>query len=321
MRRIGEAIRRHETFLVLSHLRPDGDALGCQIAFALCLRQLGKSATVWNHDGLTESYRYLPCCEIVTKPASTKQDFDVVVALDCSSFQRLGSAPGSVGNAKLWINIDHHVSNERYGDLVLVDEKAPATGEILYELFVQENLPITYEVADCLFAAISTDTGSFQYPNTTARSFEIGADLIRKGVNVGELSQKMYDNYPARRLELLRELLNVFRFSCDRRVASFTLTREMVRNIGSKPEDTEGMIDHLRAVEGVLVAAFIEELPEGNARVSMRSKDSRFDVCKICQQFGGGGHPRAAGARLPGPVREAEERILNTICDEIRKSD
>jgi phosphoesterase RecJ-like protein len=317
---IGQAIREHESFLVVSHLRPDGDALGCQIALGLCLRQLGKTVTVWNHDGVTESYRYLPCSDLVSKPAETKQDFDVVIALDCSSFARLGSAPDSVRDAKLWINIDHHVSNERYGDLVLIDGTAPATGQILYELFLQEDLPITYEMADCLFVAISTDTGSFQYPNTTARSFEIGADLIRKGVNVGALSQSMYDSYPRRRIELLRALLNVLKFSCDDRVASFTLTQEMARTVGSRPEDTEGLIDHLRAVEGVLVAAFIEELPDGNVRVSMRSKDPRFDVCRICQTFGGGGHALAAGARLPGPVHEAEERILEGISNEIRQS-
>lgn len=321
IREIGEAIRKNDSFLVISHLRPDGDALGCQIAMALCLQQLGKKVTVWNHDGMTDSYRYLPCSDLVTKPTPSPQDFDVVIALDCSTFKRLGSAPDSIGATPLWINIDHHVSNEGYGDLVLIDDKAPATGEILYELFLHEALPITYQMADCLFVAISTDTGSFQYPNTTARSFEIGADLIRKGVDVGALSQSMYDSYPKRRLDLLRALLNVLKFTCGNRVASFTLTQEMANAVGSRPEDTEGMIDHLRAVEGVLVAAFIEELPDGNVRVSMRSKDPQFNVCRICQTFDGGGHALAAGARVPGPVETAEQKILEVISHEIRQSD
>ncbi len=317
---IGNAIRDHGRFLILSHLRPDGDALGCEIAMGLCLQQLGKHVTVWNEDGVPESYRYLPHSEMVEKPPPTKHEFDVVIALDCSTFRRLGSAPDAIANSKLWINIDHHASNEQYGDLILIDPIAPATGQILYELIHTEELPLTYEMADNLYVALSTDTGSFQYPSTTARSFEIAADLIRAGVNVGELSRKMYGSYPRRRIELLRALLNILKFSCDNRVASFTLTQEILRKTGARPEDTEGLIDHIRAIEGVLVALFVEELPEGNVRLSMRSKDRRIDVCKICQGFGGGGHPLASGARISGPLREAEKTVLQAICDEISES-
>lgn len=320
VREIGNAIRDHGRFLILSHLRPDGDALGCEIAMGLCLRQLGKDVRVWNEDGVPENYRYLPHSEMVEKPPPTKHAFDVVIALDCSTFRRLGSGPDAVSHSKLWINIDHHASNERYGDLILIDADAPATGQILYEFIRKEELPLTYEMADNLYVALSTDTGSFKYPSTTARSFEIAADLVRAGVNVGELSQKMYDSYPRRRIELLRALLNVLQFSCDNRVASFTLTQEMLRKTGARPEDTEGLIDHIRAVQGVIVALFVEELPEGNVRLSMRSKDRRIDVCKISQIFGGGGHPLAAGARMPGPVREAAKKVLQAICNEISDS-
>jgi phosphoesterase RecJ-like protein len=224
-----------------------------------------------------------------------------------------------VKSARLWINIDHHISNEGYGDLSYIDPTAPATGQILYEIIDFAGFPLTPEIAENLFAAISTDTGSFQYPNTTARTYEIAAELIRAGVNVGALSQKMYESFPLRRVYLLRALLNVLKITCGGRVASFVLTRQMIDELGVQPEDNEGLIDTIRAIDGVIVAAFIEELAgEGKVRISLRSKDPRIDVCKISQQFRGGGHVLAAGARFPGPPAEVEAKVLAAICNEIK---
>jgi phosphoesterase RecJ-like protein len=221
--------------------------------------------------------------------------------------------------AKKWINIDHHITNDHYGDLAYIDATAPATGQILYELFRGNDLPFNYEMADNLFVAISTDTGSFQYPSTTARTYEIGADLIRSGVNVGALSQKMYESYP-RRLELLRALLNVLKLTSKDRVASFALTQATSTALGVKPEDNEGLIDTIRAIEGVIVAAFIEELPENKVRISLRSKDPKIDVSKICAAFGGGGHKLAAGARITGPLAEVETKVLEAIDREFSEA-
>lgn len=314
---IAAALKSHRRFVVMSHVRPDGDALGCEIAMGLCLAQLGKEVTVWNEDGMLDKYRFLPRSEIVAKPPAAPVDFDVAIALDTAVQNRVGACLPTVGNVKLWINIDHHISNNHYGDLAHIDPTAPATGQILYELFRSQNLPLTREMADNLFVAISTDTGSFQYPNTTARTFEIGAELVKAGVNVGALSQQMYESHPRRRVELLRALLNVLKLTCDNRVASFALTMETAQKVGAQPEDNEGLIDVIRAIEGVVVAAFIEELPDGKVRISLRSKDPRVDVCKICAQFGGGGHVLAAGARIRGGLAEVEEKVLNAISHEI----
>jgi len=313
---IAAALREHRRFVVLSHLRPDGDALGCEIAMALCLQQLGKQVSVWNEDGLLEKFRFLPRSELVEKPPATPQEFDVALILDTAVQNRIGTCAAAIKHAGIWINIDHHVTNDHYGDLAYIDPAAPATGQILYEFFRSQELPVTYAMADNLFVAISTDTGSFQYPNTTARTYEIAAELIRAGVNVGELSQKIYESYPRRRLELLRALLNVLRFTNNDRVASFALSLDTARKLGAKPEDNEGLIDTIRAVEGVVVAAFIEELPEGKVRISLRSKDPKIDVSKICSTFGGGGHTLAAGARLAGPLHDAEEKVLAAIAAE-----
>jgi bifunctional oligoribonuclease and PAP phosphatase NrnA len=221
---ISRLLREHNRFAILSHVRPDGDALGCQIALALSLQQLGKEVCVLNEDGMLEKYSFLPCAELLTKPPAAPEDVDVAIALDTAIQNRLGTAFGAVRSAKIWINIDHHLSNPGYGDLVYVDPTAPATGQIIFDLLQSQGFPFNREIAENLFAAISTDTGSFQYPKTSARTFEIAAHLVCTGINVGRLNQQLYENYPRRRIELLRELLHTMRFESDGRVASFGLS-------------------------------------------------------------------------------------------------
>jgi len=316
---IAEALRAHQRFVVMSHLRPDGDAIGCEVALALCLKEMGKDVTVWNHDGTMEKLRFLPGSELVQNPPADPQDFDVAIVVDTSTLPRLGHSATAVRSAKLWINIDHHISNTGYGDLVYIDPQAPAAGQIVFELIRAAALPFNSAIAENLWAAIATDTGSFQYSNTTARTFEIGAELIAAGVNVGKISEHLFQTHPRRRLLLLRALLNTMQFTCEGRAASFALTRATVAEVGASPEDTEGLIDTLRGTEGVVVAAFFEELEGDRVRVSMRSKDPRYDVCKICAQFGGGGHTLAAGARIAGDLATVEAKILKAISDAIQQ--
>ena len=319
---IAQVLRRHESFVVLSHVRPDGDALGSQIALGLALRQLGKKVKVWNEEGLLEKFSFLPGGELVYTPPGEPEDFDVVLALDTATRQRLGdNTLAAVGSAKVWINIDHHPSNPRYGDLVHIDSIAPATGQILFELLQSQNLPLDEAIAENLFAAISTDTGSFQYPNTTARTFEIAADILRCGIKVGLLSQQLYESYPRRRIELLRVLLDRMRFDADGKVASFSLPIATANELGVIPEDNEGLIDHLRAIQGVIIAIFFEELEGGKVRVSMRSKDERADVCEICLRFKGGGHKLAAGARVPGALDDVANRLIAAAVESVKSID
>jgi phosphoesterase RecJ-like protein len=318
---IGRVVREHNKFAVLSHVRPDGDALGSTLALALSLKGLGKEVRAWNEEGMLEKYNFLARAELLTQPPSAPEDFDVAIALDTAVQNRLGAtATAAVGSAKLWINIDHHPSNPRYGDLVYIDPTAPATGQILFEFLTNQNFPITPEIAENLYAAISTDTGSFQYPNTTVRTFEIAAELVRCGVEVGRISQLLYENFPRRRIELLRQLLGTMQFGCDGKLAWFSLSQAAGLALGVIPEDNEGLIDNLRAIRGVIVAIFFEELPDGKVRVSMRSKNEAVDVCAICTQFGGGGHVLAAGARVRGTLPEVEKKIVEQACAAIERN-
>lgn len=314
---LADVLRNARSFVVMSHLRPDGDALGCTIAMGLCLRQLGKDVQLWNDDGCPQKFAFLQGSDLIRQPPAEPVDFDVAIVLDTAVKERAGRSVRAVNNAGTWINIDHHISNPLYGDMHYIDTSAPATGQILFELFRTGNLPLTYAMADSLYVAISTDTGSFQYPNTTARTYEIGAELLRLGVNVGAISQHLYESHPRRRLELLKEMLNVLEFSGNDRVASIALRLTTVKALGTQPEDTEGLIDHIRSVEGVIVAAFFEELHEGFVRVSLRSKDPRVDVCKIASHFGGGGHTLAAGLRTRGTLAEVRQKVLQQIHDQL----
>ena len=316
---IAEVLRQNRRIVIMSHVRPDGDAIGCAVALALSLREMGKEAFVWNHDGPLETLSFLPGADLVTKPPREPEEFDVAISVDTSTQPRLGDCPAAVKAARLWINMDHHVSNTGFGDMVYIDETAPATGQVIFELIHSTGMPLNQAIAENLWAAIATDTGSYQYSNTTARTFEIGAELIRAGVRVGKISEALFQTHPRRRLDLMRLMLNGMKYTCEGRVASFALSRAAYNEVGAVPEDTEGLIDTLRSTEGVQVAVFMEEQECGKVRISMRSKDPRHDVCAICAKFGGGGHTLAAGARVTGSLGEVELNILNAIADAIHQ--
>ena len=319
---IREQIDSHDRFVLLSHVRPDGDAIGSQLGLAHGLRELGKEVTLLTEDGVPGSLQFLPGADLIQTPDGSEISADVVFALDTATKPRLGDrVNAAVAGVPLWINMDHHVTNPRYAHLNHIDSTAPATGEILYDFMSSTAVPINAASAENLYAAISTDTGSFQFPSTTAKTYRIGAELVEKGVRLGELNGLLYENYPFRRIELLRELLNALKLTGDGKVASWRLTQATVSSLGLQPDDSEGLIDHIRAIEGVKVAVFFEELPTVKIRVSSRSKDDRIDVGKVCGHFGGGGHRLAAGARMRGPIEDAEAKFLNQVYDALGGTD
>ncbi len=312
--RLGEVFRSHQSFVLMSHVRPDGDAIGSQLALGFPLLAMGKTVWMINEDGLPENMAFLAGSERVTLPPDEVLDVEVAVALDTATKPRLGDkALHTASKAKLWVNIDHHISNPGYGDLNLIDATSPATGQILYDLITALDLPMPAEARDAIYVAVSTDTGSFQYPSTTAKTYEMAADLIRRGLDVGTINSKTYDDHPYRRLELMRALLNTLERSDDGILAHWELRDSTRIDLALRPEDSEGLIDVIRAIRGVQLAVFFEELPDGKVRVSMRSKDKRLDVCRIALEFGGGGHALAAGIRMKGPLEDAKALVLGAI--------
>lgn len=319
---IGKAIEDHNSFAVVSHVRPDGDAIGSVLALGHALEQLGKSVRYLNNDGCPKSLEFLPGSEKVEISGEVGVlDVDVAITLDTASHVRIGEGSlEAIKNAKLLINIDHHISNPGYGDLSYVDPNSPATGQIIYELLISLGLPVSRISRDSIYVAVSTDTGSFQYPGTTQRTYEMAADLVGRGLNVGEINQLIYDNQPYRRVELMRSLLNTLDRSHDGLLVWWDLPMATKNELELVDDDSEGLIDFIRSVQGVVVAVFFEDLDGGKVRVSMRSKDARVNASEICGVFGGGGHALAAGIRMPGPLEEAREKVLAVIRESVKRA-
>lgn len=312
----GSVVAAHSSFVIMSHVRPDGDAIGSQVALGSALTAMGKTVYLVNQDGLPESMAFMAGSEKVMTPPAEPLEVDVAIALDTATKPRLGEgALHAASKAKYWVNIDHHISNPAYGDLNIIDATSPATGQILYHLIRALDMPLPDETRDAIYVAVSTDTGSFQYGSTTAVTYELGADLIRRGLDVGKINADTYDNHPFRRLELMRALLNTLEISADGKLAHWELLDAVRLKLELQPDDSEGLIDMIRSVKGVKVAVFFEELEDGKIRVSMRSKDKSVNVCDVAMKFGGGGHALAAGIRMAGPLEDAKPKVLAELAE------
>ena len=310
--RILESLKDAHSVCIVGHIRPDGDCIGSQIGLALALESIGKQVTVWNEDVVPDKLRFLDPDRRLRKPQAG-QTFDVVVATDCASFERLGRVADHIGRRGTFINIDHHASNTKYADINWVSPREPSSGELIYDLCEWAGWKITQPIADCLFTAVSTDTGSFQYPSTTPDTLETAAHLIERGANLGKICQEVYQSFPLTRVKLLRHVYNKFRLTHADKTAYFWLKRADYVRTGASTEESEGLIDHIRAIEGVVVAIVFEEVDAEQTRLSLRSKDERVNVNEIAALFGGGGHKAAAGARVAGKPLSVQRRVLGVV--------
>lgn len=310
--RVLDSIAHCQSFCVVGHVRPDGDCVGSQLGLALALRDQGKKVACWNADPVPEKLAFLDVRKDFQPPRSNVK-FDCVIATDCASFERLGRVGDSIHRRKLLINIDHHASNTRYGDINWVSMREPSTGELIYRLIKSARWPITKPIADCLFTAVSTDTGSFQYPTTRPASYHTAGDLVARGADLAKICHEVYQSFPLSRVRLLQHLFNHFRLTCKNQIAYVWLKKRDFTRTGASPAETEGLIDHIRAIEPVVVACVFEEIGPELTRISLRSKSDRVNVNEIASQFGGGGHQASAGARLAGKPASVQRRVIAAI--------
>lgn len=306
------ALRQSASICVVGHVRPDGDCVGSQLGLGLALRDAGKQVTIWNEDPMPRKLAFLDPDGLFQKPQPGRE-FECVVATDAATLERLGRTAGCIGARKLLINIDHHESNTRYGDLNWVVADVPSTGELVLELLKRARWPVTAPIADCLFTAISTDTGSFCYPSTQPETFRAAAELVECGADLGKVRRHVYDSHPMSRFRLLRHVYRQCRLTHDDRIAYFWLRSGDYGRAGAEREESEGLIDHIRSIEPVVVACVFEETEAGLVRVSLRSKSEDVDVNLVAQQLGGGGHRAAAGARIAGTPLAVQRRVLRAL--------
>jgi bifunctional oligoribonuclease and PAP phosphatase NrnA len=317
--RIVDAIREHQTFCIVGHIRPDGDCVGSQLGLTLALRAEGKKVWCWNQDSIPQKYRFLDPGRIIQTPKSG-HEFDCVIATDAASFERLGTVGDHIKNRKYFINIDHHESNTRYADINWVSAREPSTGELIYRLLKVARWPITSPIADLLFTAVSTDTGSFQYSTTRPSTFHTAAELVSRGAHLADICDEVYQSYPLSRARLLRHVYSNFRLTHNDRIGYFWLRKRDFSRTGADSADSEGLIDHIRAIEPVVVAVTFEELEPDVTRISLRSKTDKVNVNEVAAEFGGGGHPAAAGARIFGTQLSTQRRVIAAVRRAINRA-
>jgi bifunctional oligoribonuclease and PAP phosphatase NrnA len=309
--RIIQAIGQSHSICIAGHVRPDGDCIGSQVGLSLALRQQGKEVACWNQDPVPQKYAFLDPERLFQKPSGSRA-FDLLICTDCASFERLGVVGPAVQRKSL-INIDHHESNTRYGEINWISAREASTGELIFRLLQAARWPITPLIADCLFTAVSTDTGSFQYSTTQPVTYHTAGELVRLGAHVETICHEVYQSFSLSRVRLLKHVYNHFHLAHRDQVAYLWLKKKDFARTGADRSDTEGLIDHIRAIEPVVVAVVFEEIEPELTRISLRSKSPRIDVNQIASQFGGGGHTAAAGAHIPGPPLSVQRRVITAV--------
>ena len=307
---VADAIRSHDRFLLVTHENPDGDALGSILALKLALDQLGKDSVMYLYGDapVPVEYSFMPLAELRRRPPPEVGD-RVLVALDCANESRLGPAPSLLEQASLKIDVDHHHDNSRFGDLNLIVADASSTGEVLRDLFRELDVDLTPDIAEALYIALVTDTGRFQYSNTTAKALRLAAELVEAGADVHAIFRRVYETVQFAKLKLLARALERAQIYDGGRLVVSYLLRSDFTDIGAAEAYSEGIIDYLRAVEGADMAALIREPRDGPRRISLRASNDELDVSAIARKSGGGGHRQAAGFSSDDSIEEITEFI------------
>lgn len=315
------AIRSAQRITAICHENPDGDTLGAALAIAGVARRLGKEAEVVAGDGVPPFLAFLPGSETVLRAPELEPD--VAVVLDAGDLARTGSVARDhaewLGRARI-VNIDHHVSNPGFGEAVLVQPAAAATCEIVAQLLPELGVPLDPELATCLMAGIVQDTHTFAHPNATPQTLRVAADLVAAGAGLSSINRAIYSDKPFSTIRLWGLILAGVETRCDARIVHATMTLAMLAEAGSDPSGSEGFVDLLGMTRGADVSVLFKEAEPRRIRVSVRTTE-RADAVAITQQFGGGGHPRAAGCTVDAPIDEARSRVLAACESELARSD
>ncbi len=304
-------LRESGEFLITTHLNPDGDAVGSLLGLGLALKKLNKKVEMVSPHPLPGNYQFLPGSEFVQLPCNLKkQVYDVGVVLDCTEINRAGKDLEKIlRKCKKIINIDHHISNTNFGNINVVDPAAAATGELVFKILTVMRVEITPDMATNLYFALATDTGSFQYQNTTPGCHRTAATLLELGAAQEKIQQFLNENRSLTSLRLLEKSLGTLSVSESGLTAWMTVSQKFLEEVGGKIEDCEGFIDYPKSLAGVEVGILFKELAENEIKVGFRSKNF-LNVNQLAALFGGGGHERAAGCTIRGPLKEVERKVI-----------
>lgn len=311
---IASLIQRYDHIVVTSHINPDGDAIGACGVTSYILKELGKRFIIYNATGIPYHLEWVPLpTKVITKLTELPFKPELFIILDCGDIWRLGRELSSCLSEYQSINIDHHIGNPNFGTLAnWVEPKAAATGQLVSAIAEIVGIPLTGELAQCLYLSIVTDTGSFAYSNTSPGVLRLAAKLIEQGLDPSPIREQLDNQWPFVKFQLWGKLMQKVQLECDGEIAISTVTLKTITNVGATKEDLEGFTEQIRKIKGVRVAVLIREDPGGNCKVSLRSSGTD-NVQAVAIQFGGGGHFNAAGATVPQPMEITAKQLIEAI--------
>ncbi|MBS3732656.1 MAG: bifunctional oligoribonuclease/PAP phosphatase NrnA [Desulfobacterales bacterium] len=319
MNQIIQQLTQSKQILLATHIHPDGDAVGSLLSLGLALEEIKKKVQLYNESVLPAVYNFLPSIHRIKNEAGDMQSYDTAIILDCSDLQRVGDAAESVSRIPTIINIDHHLTNSRFGNYQLIDPGASATTELVYRLISAMDIPITKAVAYAIYTGIMADTGSFRFSNTTQEAFKICHEMVCQGADPHKVAHHVYETISLRRVKLLNMLFDTIEVSENGRLSIMTLTQNMLHATGTSITDVSGLINYARRIENVKVAALLYERASGRRirskngsayHVSLRS-DGSVDVANLAAVFGGGGHRSAAGFDIQSTLPELKHQLYS----------
>ena len=316
-KKIGNVLNEGNSILIFPHINGDGDAIGSAVALCRALRKMGKTSYILTEDKIPQNLQFL-IKDYVTEDFSAVENPDICVCVDCGDFSRFPKRKGKFLSGKLKVCIDHHRTSEPFCDYNYIDPKAAATGELIYRLLVAMEIELDKEIGEALFAAITMDTGNFQYSNTTKETHEIVAKLYDTGIDANGVSVELYERVSPEKIKLESEILSNLKISDDGKLAIGFVSRKMLGETGAKPEDSEGTVSQIRSIDGVEIAVLIKEKEDFLCKASLRGKHYA-DVSKIAEAYQGGGHTKAAGCTLHMALDEAigaiEKKALEILAE------
>ena len=312
-----ELIENKQDFAITTHVKPDGDGVGSSLGLCWLLRSLGKSAEVVVRGDIPLAYRGLPGADSIRDIESIDKDYDAIFVIECSDLER----PGIAGlREQFTVNIDHHATSEHFGTVNWIDSTASAVGEMIYNLVKAIGGRVTREIAECVYMALVTDTGSFHFSNTTERTLKVASELIKAGAKPADISEAVYSNYPWSRIELMRQVLATVKRDETGRVASLRQTLKMREEAGAVDGDNNGFVNIPLAARDIVACVYMREVGENSYRVSLRSKGD-INVAKVAERWGGGGHRNAAGLRIAGDWDENERELIEAVREAVEHAE
>lgn len=311
-KKIIRALETKKRIVIFPHIIPDGDTIGSAAALNRALKQRGKDVYVLVEEMIPEYLQFLSQSFCLELPVDFNPD--LCISLDCSDEGRIGKRLETYLKCELTINIDHHYTNTFFADINYIDDKASATGEIIFNFLRALETEIDKPIAEAVYTAISTDTGSFKYTNTTHNTHYVAAELLDKGVDLNHISVELYQNIRLEKIRLEAKVLDQLVIFCDGKAAITHVSQEVLAETGAKMDETEGIIETLRNIQGVEIAVLLKEMDNNEIKVGFRAKKFA-DVSQIAMTFGGGGHVKAAGCSINDSLTNAHQLVSNAVIN------